>query len=118
MASVVAWPPQVSGAGTTRAGWPGSNGSTMLTNGVMAAVVAVPVAAGLDAAGPGLPGPDEHPASAPASPAPHIISTATRASGRLAAPSHIANSISPSSQHRISGTLSDAGEPPPVAAGT
>src|SRR2546421_578275 len=37
MASVVLWPPQVSGADSTRAGWPGSNGSTMGTNGAMAA---------------------------------------------------------------------------------
>src|SRR5512146_3222740 len=98
MASVVLWPPQVSGVGATRAGWPGSNGSTMGTNGAMAAVP-VPVAAGLDAPPPALPDPGEHPASTAVSPAPHAISTATRVSGRLAVPSQIAISINPSSQH-------------------
>src|SRR6476661_3108997 len=54
MASVLPWPPQLAGAVSTRAGWPGSNGSTMGTNGVIAAMAA-PVAAGLDAAAPAPP---------------------------------------------------------------
>src|SRR5215467_807126 len=102
MASVVLWPPQVSGADSTRAGWPGSNGSTMGTNEATAGAVPVPVAAGLDAVPPGLPGladPGEHPASTAVSPAPHAISIATRVSGLLPVPFQIANSINPSLQN-------------------
>jgi hypothetical protein len=74
----------------------------MLTNGATAAVVAVAVDGGLDVPPPAPPGdPDEpHPASMAASPAPHNVSTATLASGRLTVPSHLANSINPSSQHQ------------------
>src|SRR5581483_8122283 len=104
MTSVLPWP-QLAGAVSTRAGWPGSKGSTMLTNGATAAVVAVAVDAGLDVpvpAPPDDPGdPVElQPVSIPASPAPHNASTATCASGRLAAPSRIANSINPLSQQQ------------------
>src|SRR6266850_8201718 len=45
------WPLQLAGAGPVLAGWPGSNGSTMLTNEATAAADAVPAAAaGLDEA--------------------------------------------------------------------
>ena len=47
MASVVDWPPQLAGAASALAGWPGSNGSMMLMNGGAAeAELADPVAAG------------------------------------------------------------------------
>ena len=45
------WPLQLDGAASVLAGWPGSNGSTMLTNEAAAAADAVPpAAAGLDEA--------------------------------------------------------------------
>jgi hypothetical protein len=63
-------PPQLAGADSARAGWPGSKGSTILTNEAAAAADMVPpAAAGLDeAAVPGeLADPeDPHPASATA----------------------------------------------------
>src|ERR1700728_1698219 len=46
MARVVLWLPQLAGAGTLRAGWPGSNGSTI---GMNAAAGAVAAAVWLDA---------------------------------------------------------------------
>src|ERR1700728_1949512 len=52
MARVVLWLPQLAGAGTLRAGWPGSNGSPI---GMNAAAGAVAAAVWLDA-GAALPG--------------------------------------------------------------
>src|SRR3984885_5008649 len=52
MARVVSWAPQFAGAGATRAGWPGSNGSVTGTNATAAedAPVATAVLAALDVA--------------------------------------------------------------------
>src|SRR5947209_2874585 len=102
MASVVRWLPQLSGAVSTRAGCPGSNGSTMLTNGATAAVWAVLIAVAAGLAAPPPPGDagELQPASIPASPAPHNASTASRASGRLNVPSDLANFINPSSKRQ------------------
>src|SRR5579859_1189364 len=99
MTSVLPWP-QLAGAVSVRAGWPGSNGSTMATNGAAAAAGSFLVTtAGLDVPPPARPDdPDEpQPASIAASPAPHNASTAIRATGGLTAPSYLANSINPSS---------------------
>ena len=47
------WPPQLAGAASVLAGWPGSNGSTMLTNEAAAAEAVPPAAAPDEAAVPG-----------------------------------------------------------------
>src|SRR6266702_3160962 len=72
------WPPQLAGAASVLAGWPGSNGSTMLTN--EAAAEAVPPAAAPDeAAVPGeLDDPeDPQPASGTATTASAIAGTSS-----------------------------------------
>ena len=73
------WPPQLAGAASVLAGWPGSNGSTMLTNEAAAAEAVPPAAAPDEAAVPGeLDDPeDPQPASGTATTASAIAGTSS-----------------------------------------